>query len=71
MSTKKLQIVGSMISQSDWNQTDETQADYIKNKPQIDNELTEGSENLITSGAVADVLGQKSQIQIITWEADD
>jgi hypothetical protein len=34
MSTKKLQIVGSMIPQSDWNQTDKTKADYIKNKPE-------------------------------------
>lgn len=34
MSVKKLYVTGgSIIPQSDWNQTDETQVDYIKNKP--------------------------------------
>lgn len=33
MSTKKIQIVGSIVPQPDWNQTDETKADFIKNKP--------------------------------------
>lgn len=35
MSTKKIQILNgaSIIPKSDWNQTDETKADYIKNKP--------------------------------------
>ena len=33
---KKLQIVGNFhIPQADWNQTDETKNDYIKNKPRI------------------------------------
>lgn len=32
--SKKLQIVGGFnIPQPDWNQTDETKSDYIKNKP--------------------------------------
>ena len=42
---------------SDWDQTDKKKADYIKNKPDID-----GMNEAIT---------QKSQVQIITWEADD
>ena len=33
MATKKLQILDSVTKQADWNQTDETQKDYIKNKP--------------------------------------
>lgn len=33
MSTKKLQIVGGIVPKSDWEQSDSTQADYIKNKP--------------------------------------
>ena len=33
MATKKLQILDSLIKQPDWNQTDETKSDYIKNKP--------------------------------------
>lgn len=32
--SKKIQIVGLDIPQSDWNQTDETKLDYIKNKPE-------------------------------------
>ena len=35
MSIKKLYVTGgSIIPQSDWNQTDDTQADFIKNKPE-------------------------------------
>ncbi|MBQ8722643.1 MAG: hypothetical protein IJY67_10970, partial [Paludibacteraceae bacterium] len=34
--SKKLQLVGAIkIPQSDWNQTDDTKNDYIKNKPEI------------------------------------
>lgn len=32
MKTKKIQVIGG-FPQSDWNQTDDTQMDYIKNKP--------------------------------------
>ena len=35
MSTKKIQILGSMVPQSDWAQTDETKIDYVKNKPEL------------------------------------
>lgn len=37
MSTKKIQIINSasIIPKPDWNQTDETKADYIKNKPTL------------------------------------
>lgn len=43
--------------QSDWEQTDETAVDFIKNKPDLNALRTE--------------ITQKSQVQIITWEADD
>lgn len=33
MATKKLQILDSITKQADWNQTDETQKDFIRNKP--------------------------------------
>ena len=35
MASKKIQIVGLDLPVADWNQTDETQLDYIKNKPDI------------------------------------
>jgi len=35
MASKKIQIVGLDIPQSDWAQTDETQLDFIKNKPNL------------------------------------
>ena len=35
MSTKKLQIVGTVVPQSNWDQTDSTATDYIKNKPEF------------------------------------
>lgn len=38
--------------QSDWGEDDNTADSYIKNKPVIDDIVTQNSENLITSGAV-------------------
>lgn len=40
MSTKRIQIIGG-FPQADWNQTDETQSDYIKNKPTLAGTTTE------------------------------
>lgn len=37
----------------------------------FDDAPTEGSANSITSGGVKTALDAKSQVQIITWEADD
>lgn len=31
--TKKIQVIGSIVPQADFNQTDSTKSDYIKNKP--------------------------------------
>lgn len=33
MASKKIQILDSIVKQADWDQTDETQKDFIKNKP--------------------------------------
>lgn len=46
-----------IVIQSDWNQTDETAIDFIKNKPGIESLEAE--------------IAKKSQVQIITWGADD
>ena len=35
MASKKIQIIGSITQNADWNQTDETKGDYIKNKPTL------------------------------------
>ena len=44
MATKKLQIIDSIVKQVDWNQTDETQKDFIKNKPDEEDALELVSE---------------------------
>lgn len=36
---KKLQVTGFIGKQPDWNQTDETQKDFIKNKPNKEDAL--------------------------------
>lgn len=78
--------------QSDFNQTDETKADYIKNKPtlgalaskdevaktdlaadiqaSLDKADTALSQDEL-QGIIDTALSQKSQVQIITWGADD
>ena len=50
----------------DWNQTDSTKADYIKNKPAVlttaDSELSETSENPIQNKVVATAFGEAYQV---------
>lgn len=48
---------GGGAVQSDWNQSDDTADDYIKNKPGITDTATQGSADLITSGGVYTILG--------------
>ena len=38
--------------QSDWEQSDNTAPDYIKNKPTVSSTVSSGSTDLITSGGV-------------------
>lgn len=45
MATKKLQIIGGQMLQSDWEETDPTYAAYIKNKPDFPTSALTGSYN--------------------------
>lgn len=63
--------VGAPVAQVDWTQADETQADFIKNKPIVDQIYNASSTNSQSGLAIASALEQKSQVQIITWEVDD
>jgi len=80
MSTKKLQIIGGKVLQSNWEETDSESMFFIKNKPElstsalsgdyndlknkpvIDSEIKEGSDNAVTGGAVFDELALKANI---------
>lgn len=66
MSTTKIQLLGG-FPQSDFAQTDSTQPDYIKNKPEIATEVTENSDSLITSGGVYEAL-QNIGGSEVSWE---
>lgn len=61
---------GSAQVQSDWNQSDSTAVDYIKNKPTIpsaitvDNELSSTSTNPVENRAIYAVVGQIEQALI-------
>lgn len=68
MSTKKIQIVGGIVPQPDWNQTDETKADYIKNKPEKATIIDETStdKQYTTAKLVYDYLSQYKHINTIT-----
>ena len=56
--------VGTTLPKPNFKQTDPTKGDYIKNKPDFD-----GLKDIVDD--VVDTAAQKSQVQIITWEADD
>ena len=78
MSRKIIGItVGTALPKPNFKQDDPTKGDYIKNKPDFDGLKSQVDE---VSGLVGDTsvseqiqnaVAQKSQIQIITWEADD
>ena len=44
-------------AQADWNQTDTTAGDYIKNKPSVAQAIASGDTGYVTGGMVYDVLG--------------
>ncbi len=52
MPTYKIQVLNNF--KPDWNQTDETQADYIKNKPTLGTLAEKDSEIYIGSGEMPD-----------------
>ena len=55
MSTKKIQILNgaSIIPKSDWNQTDDTKADYIKNRPFYEYTLVDITWDGDTTGKIS------------------
>ena len=69
--------VGTTLPKPDFNQTDKTKGDYIKNKPDFAGlkEQVNAVSGLVGDKAVSEqintAVAQKSQVQIITWEADD
>jgi hypothetical protein len=78
MSRKIIGItVGTQLPKPNFKQTDPTKGDYIKNKPDFDGLQTQVNtvSGLVGDTAVSEQIGeavaQKSQVQIITWEADD
>lgn len=69
--------VGTQLPKPNFKQTDPTKGDYIRNKPDFDGLRDEVNtlNNLVGDTSVSDQIdnkvSQKSQIQIITWGADD
>ena len=70
--------VGTTLPKPNFKQTDPTKGDYIKNKPDFDGLKSRVDvivDDLIGGTAVSEqinnAVAQKSQVQIITWEADD
>ena len=76
--------VGTTLPKPNFNQTDPTKGDYIKNKPDFDGlkDRVDAVSGLVGDKAVSEqitgvveplqnAVAQKSQVQIITWEADD
>lgn len=54
MSTKKLQIIGGALLQSDWEETDSTFAGFIKNKPELHPAALSGDYNQLENLPVVD-----------------
>lgn len=60
--------------QPDWNQTDTTALDYVKNKPTIDTDITSGSTNAVTGNAIYTALAGKANTAMsyeLTLEKED
>ena len=78
MSRKIIGItVGTQLPKPNFKQTDPTKGDYIKNKPDFEglkskvNTVSELVGDTSVSEQITNAVSQKSQVQIITWEADD
>lgn len=50
--------------QPDWNQTDTTALDYVKNKPTLDTDIVSGSTNAVTGGAIYTALAGKADTAV-------
>lgn len=76
MSSKTIQIVGGIVPQPDWNQTDETKADFVKNKPIIDQVFDPNSENAQSGKALEPVFADlkkgniKEVVNANIWELE-
>ena len=66
--------VGTTLPKPNFKQTDPTKGDYIRNKPDFDG-LKSKFDSLVGDTSVSEqidnAVAQKSQVQFITWEADD
>lgn len=74
MSTKKIQILGG-FPQADFNQTDETKSDYIKNKPKLPDDIGDLTATITELNCMSGVtdnvqnqLNTKTQTQIINGD---
>ena len=69
--------VGTTLPKPNFKQTDPTKGDYIKNKPDFEglkskvDEINDLVGDTQVSQQIEDAVAQKSQVQLITWEADD
>lgn len=54
MSTKKLQIIGGALLQSDWDQSDPTHASFIQNKPELHSAALSGDYNQLENLPIID-----------------
>ena len=69
--------VGTTLPKPNFKQTDPTKGDYIRNKPDFDglkskvNTINALVGDTAVSEQITDAVAQKSQVQIITWGADD
>ena len=75
-------IVGVPNPKSDWNQTDETKADYIRNKPdvytkkEVDKKLSDiqvggGGGNIVIDNAMSDTSENAVQNKVIKAYVDE
>ena len=65
--------VGTTIPKPNFDQTDPKKGDYIKGDRsflRVDDTLTESGISA-DAKAVGEAVAQKSQVQIVTWGADD
>lgn len=69
--------VGSSLPKPNFKQTDPTKGDYIRNKPDFDglknkvNTVSDLVGETAVSEQISTAVAEKSQVQIITWGADD
>ena len=69
--------VGTQLPKPNFKQNDPTKGDYIKNKPDFDglkskvDSVSDLVGNKSVDEQITNAVAQKSQVQIVTWEADD